>query len=445
MGVGQGLPHPHRAGRKARRAGHGAAGPSPRPAPVLAEALAAGDDLAGQGADHRRRREKLPGDSSCARGGAAAARGGPAAVGRGPGAGRAPCAGGRRPRGSRCGAGTGSGRAERSAHLNRDLMMRFDRLGGEHGQFNGSAEDLLLLKTVLLSLAAPQPAEPGACGGDGLHRPGLQAGGPLRAGPARPRCPDVRRVDPARAPRAGDRCAPGLSRRGPQVAVTMDHDDAQGQPGGRPPPSERRSTPRPCGGGPATPTSSPASSAPTGRPRRRPDPTAGHRRDLGRRWSSGTRTARSRLPRPPVMCHAHHIRHWVGRAARPPWTTSSSSAGPTTGSSTTRRAVEDAVVRAADEDEVVQRRIAAVDPVPDVVRVAHHRRSPAAGEGAVAVPDDQRRPDRGGDQPLRPSDVEDRAVRIQHPGDDVGVTGQPPHRGRVEVLSEGGRRLARGP
>ena len=57
-------------------------------------------------------------------------------------------------------------RTERAAHLGRELRIGFDRLGGGSGRFSGSKEDLLLLKTVLMSLAAPQPSEPGACGGE---------------------------------------------------------------------------------------------------------------------------------------------------------------------------------------------------------------------------------------------------------------------------------------
>ena len=59
-------------------------------------------------------------------------------------------------------------REERVAHRNRGLNLGFDRLGGGNGRLHGAKEDVLLLKTVLLALAAPQPAEPGSSGGAGV-------------------------------------------------------------------------------------------------------------------------------------------------------------------------------------------------------------------------------------------------------------------------------------
>jgi hypothetical protein len=59
-----------------------------------------------------------------------------------------------------------------------------------------------------------------------------------------------------------------------------------------------------------------------------------------------------------------------------------------------------------DEHEVVEGGAAVVEPVDDVVGVAHHRGPGAAGERAVDVAADQGPPDRGGDEPVGAPDVE---------------------------------------
>src|SRR3954454_3798074 len=103
-----------------------------------------------------------------------------------------------------------------------------------------------------------------------------------------------------------------------------------------------------------------------------------------------------------------------------------------------RRVVDDSVVVAAQQGEVVQAGGAAVGPVSEVVGVAHQRWSGAAGEGAVPVADDQGGPERGGDQAVEASDVEDLALGAEDGGDDLGVTGQPAqHLGR-QVGAVGG-------
>ena len=105
-------------------------------------------------------------------------------------------------------------------------MMRFDRLGGGDGQFSGSREDLLLLKTVLLSLAAPQPAEPGSCGGDDVctdlvcRREGHVGRDPRDHG-ARMFDALIQLARHAQATGALPDCHGGV----PQVTVTMDLDD----------------------------------------------------------------------------------------------------------------------------------------------------------------------------------------------------------------------------
>ena len=123
-------------------------------------------------------------------------------------------------------------REERAAHRNRDLSLGFDRLGGGKGRFNGSAEDLLLLKTVLLSLAAPQPAEPGACGGAGVCR-SVQCETDGHSG-RDPREHGARMFDAlielarrAQASGALPECHGGV----PTVLVTMGYDDLKDQLG----------------------------------------------------------------------------------------------------------------------------------------------------------------------------------------------------------------------
>ena len=211
----------------------------------------------------------------------------------------------------------GLDRAERAAHLNRDLTMRFDRLGGGGGRFHGSKEDLLLLKTVLLSLAAPQPAEPGSCGGDGAcTSAGCKAGGHSGRDP---REHGTRMFDAliqlARgAQGAGElpECHGGV----PQVVVTMDLADLQQRVGE------------------ATTTLGEDLDADTVR-RLACDADLipavlggdGAILDVGRTqrlvtvaiWAALLlRDQHCAFPgcrRPPVMCHAHHIVHWVDGGA----------------------------------------------------------------------------------------------------------------------------------
>ncbi len=93
-----------------------------------------------------------------------------------------------------------------------------------------------------------------------------------------------------------------------------------------------------------------------------------------------------------------------------------------------------------------ERGVAAVGPVDDVVGVAHHRGSGAAGEGAVGVPAHQGPPQGGGDQALGAADVEDLAVGAEGDRDQVGVAGQPADHGggEVEAVVGGGDRGAEG-
>jgi hypothetical protein len=99
--------------------------------------------------------------------------------------------------------------------------------------------------------------------------------------------------------------------------------------------------------------------------------------------------------------------------------------------------VDEPVVVAAQQDQVLQRGGSAVDPVHDVVGVAHDRGAGAAGEPAVPVPGHQGPPDRRGDKPLLTADVEDLPAAAEHDRDEFGLTRHPPH-----GIDTPGRRVA---
>ena len=204
-------------------------------------------------------------------------------------------------------------RAERSAHLNRSLRIGFDGLGGGAGRFSGSKEDLLLLTTVLLSLAAPQPAEPGSCGGDDVCtdlqcRTLGHSGRDLRDHGARMFDALIQLARMAQAGGLLPESHGGVA----QVVVTMDHDDLRE------------------GVGQATTTLG-EDLDPTTVRRMACDadlvPTVlgadGSVLDVGRTQRLVTaaiwvalvvRDQHCAFPgcrRPPVMCHAHHVVHWI--------------------------------------------------------------------------------------------------------------------------------------
>ncbi len=91
------------------------------------------------------------------------------------------------------------------------------------------------------------------------------------------------------------------------------------------------------------------------------------------------------------------------------------------------------MVVAAEQHEVVERGDAAVDPVPDVMGVAHHRRAGAAGKGAVGLARHEGSPDRGGDEPAVAADVEDAAVGVEQDPDQVAVAGEAAYGGTCEL------------
>lgn len=208
-------------------------------------------------------------------------------------------------------------REERTAHRNRTMSVGFDRLGGGNGRFTGSQEDVLLLKTALLALAAPQPSEPGACGGAGVCRSvECEAGGHSGRDP---RDHGARMFDAlvelARMAQ-GSGALPESHGGVPTVVVTMDFDDLKDTVGE------------------ATTTLGEAIDPATVR-RMACDADIipgvlgadGAILDVGRAqrlvtaaiWTAlVVRDQHCAFPgcrRPPVMCHGHHIVHWVDGGA----------------------------------------------------------------------------------------------------------------------------------
>lgn len=204
-------------------------------------------------------------------------------------------------------------RTERSAHLNRSLRIGFDGLGGGAGRFTGSKEDLLLLSTVLLSLAAPRPAAPGSCGGDDVCtdlqcRTLGHCGRDLRDHGTRMFDALIQLARMAQS--AG--MVPDSHGGVPQVVVTMDHDDLKERVGQATttlgedldPTTARRMA---CDADLiATVLGADGSVLDVGRAQRLVTAAI---------WIAlVVRDQHCAFPgcrRPPVMCHAHHVVHWV--------------------------------------------------------------------------------------------------------------------------------------
>ena len=211
-------------------------------------------------------------------------------------------------------------RAERAAHLNRTMSLRFDRVGGGHGRLDGSAEDVLLLKTVLLSLAAPQPAEPGVCGGDGVCtsrecRAGGHSGRDPRDHGARMFDALVQLARIAQATGGLPECHGGV----PQVVVTMDYDDLKDRLG-----LATTGLGEEVDGATVRRWACDADLIPgvLGGDGRVLDVGRTQRLVTAAIWVALVlRDQHCAFPgcrRPPVMCHAHHVVHWVGATHRRP-------------------------------------------------------------------------------------------------------------------------------
>ena len=165
----------------------------------------------------------------------------------------------------------------------------------------------------------------------------------------------------------------------------------------------------------------------------------GSRRERGGRAASGA----SGQTRPGAATDVRRQSSGGGRPVRarrvPGGGSKSKSAGPVL-SDGPGAVVDESVVVAAEQDHVAQGGCAAVDPVLDVVGVAHDRWAGAVREAAVAVAGDEGFPDRGGDQALGAADVEDLGVGAEDGGDDVGVAADPADGGGGELFAGlGGR------
>lgn len=201
-------------------------------------------------------------------------------------------------------------RTERSAHLNRRFHLGMDGLGGGSGRLHGPKEDLLLLTTVLLAPAKPQPAEPGGAGvcADLACKANGHSGRDLREHGTR--MFDAL-IQLARAAQAAG-LTPDSHGGVPQLVVTMAYDDlahalhdATTTLGEDLDPATARRMACDADLVPAV-LGSDSALLDVGRTQRLVTAAV---------WVAlVVRDQHCAFPgcrRPPVMCHAHHIRHWV--------------------------------------------------------------------------------------------------------------------------------------
>ncbi len=177
-------------------------------------------------------------------------------------------------------------REDRAAHLNRFLAITEDRAGGVRIKGYGSTEDAALLKAALLPLTCPTPH----------HRRRGRGGGEVRD----PRDHGARLWDAlittahhalTTAPAAGDPRHPTPT---PGHPRPPDPPRPARRPRDRHHRGRRRALTRhACGGWPATPRSSPPSSAPAARSSTSAAPDARSPPSSGPPWCCGTGTAPS--------------------------------------------------------------------------------------------------------------------------------------------------------
>src|SRR5688500_6628794 len=93
----------------------------------------------------------------------------------------------------------------------------------------------------------------------------------------------------------------------------------------------------------------------------------------------------------------------------------------------------------ADEHGVLEIGLPDVSPVNDVMPVDDPMR--AAGKTTAAIPNAQRAPERGGNRPRLPADVERLAGRIIQNRNDAGIAEQPPtgFRGEARAILQRSR------
>ncbi len=199
-------------------------------------------------------------------------------------------------------------RLERAAHLNRHLTITDDQSGGAWIKGRCSAEDAALIKSTLVPLAAPLPSgatcDPGTCTTPGCAHDGRD-----------PRDHGVRMLDAlveaCRQLQTAD-VLPESHGATPRLSLTMGLDDLLRRSGfGHTETGEQLSASavrRLCCDAEVIPAVLGAESAllDVGRARRLVTPA------IWRALVVRDRHCRFRgCTRPPMMCHAHHVEHWI--------------------------------------------------------------------------------------------------------------------------------------
>ncbi len=204
-------------------------------------------------------------------------------------------------------------RQERAAHLGRFLSLSDDQAGGAWIRGRCSIEDAALIKATLLPLAAPQPADGPVCDRATCQTPGCGHDG------RDPRDHGVRMLDAlvegCRLLQTTD-VLPDCHGAVPRVTITMDLEDLRDQTGhGTTETGEQpsASTVRRLACDAATipvVLGTDSEVLDVGRLRRLVTPAI---------WKAlVARDRHCRFPhctRPPMMTHAHHLRHWVDGGA----------------------------------------------------------------------------------------------------------------------------------
>lgn len=200
-------------------------------------------------------------------------------------------------------------REERAAHRNRNLSIREDHAGGARIKGSCTAEDAALIKATLMSLAAPQPADRPVCDPGSCAEPGCRHDG------TDPRDHGARMLDAlVELCRLGQTAEVLPDQHGttPKVTLLLDYADlltalgvAVSETGEQVPASALR---RICCDAEIIPAvlGTDSEVLDVGRTRRLVTPAI---------WKAlVVRDRHCRFPgcsRPPLMCHAHHVIHWV--------------------------------------------------------------------------------------------------------------------------------------
>ena len=211
-------------------------------------------------------------------------------------------------------------REERAAHQGRFLSVTEDVIGGVRVKGRGTVEDATWLKSVLLPLAAPQPTEAGACGGDSA-RPAHGCGVADCAHDGRdPRDHGSRMWDALveACRRLADTDVPPSSHGSrPRVVVTVDHDTLRQRVGDRVGSAGLGGLDSRLSAGAVRRLACDAEVLPVVLSGRSEvlDVGRAHRLVTPPIWQALViRDRHCAFPgcsRPPVACDVHHLRHWV--------------------------------------------------------------------------------------------------------------------------------------